>query len=69
MNQERLKAAESMAMDIAAPPPAIMTLVDANEDEGRVAIMILLQDINNKAAELCEVLSDLQRDPEPSRSA
>jgi hypothetical protein len=69
MNQGRLKAAERMVMDIAAPLPAIMTLVDANEDEGRVAIMILLKDVNNKAAELCEVLDGLQRDTEPSRSA
>ena len=69
MNQERLKAAERMAMDIAAPLPAIMTLVEANEDEGRVAIMILLKDVNNKLAELCEVLPDLPQDTEPAKSA
>ncbi len=69
MSQERLNAAERLAMDIAAPLPAIMTLVDAIEDEGRAAIMILLQDMNNKLAELCEVLADLPQDTEPSRSA
>ena len=69
MNQERLKATERMTMAIAAPLPAIMTLVDANEDEGQVAITILLQDTNNKLAELCEVLSELQDDTEPPRSA
>jgi hypothetical protein len=69
MNQERLVAAESMAMDIAAPLPAIMTLVEANEDEGRAAIMILLRDVNIKLHDLCEVLSDLQRDTEPAKSA
>ena len=69
MTQESLNAAERMAMDIAAPLPAIMTLVKANEDEGRAAIMILLQDMNNKLAELCEVLADLPQDTEPPRSA
>ena len=68
MNQERLKAAERMAMAIAAPLPTIMDLVADNEGASEAAITILLQDMNNKLAELCEVLSDLQ-DTEPSRSA
>ncbi len=68
MNQERLKAAERLAMDIAAPLPAIMALVAANEDASQAAITILLQDVDNKAHDLCEVLSGLQ-DTEPSRSA
>ncbi len=68
MNQERLKAAERMAMDIAAPLPTIMTLVAENEGESEAAITILLQDVDNKAHDLCEVLSGLQ-DTEPSRSA
>ena len=69
MNQERLKAAERMTMAIAAPLPTIMTLVVENEGESEAAITILLQDMNNKLAELCEVLSELQLDTEPSRSA
>ena len=69
MSRDSLNAAERMAMDIAAPLPAIMTLVKANEDEGRAAIMILLQDMNTKLADLCEVLGDLPQDTEPSRSA
>ncbi len=69
MSREHLKAAERMAMEIAAPLPAIMTLVAANEDEGQVAITILLQDLDNKVSELCEVLSELQRDTELPRSA
>ncbi len=68
MTQESLNAAERMAMDIAAPLPTIMTLVKANEDEGRAAIMILLRDVNNKLAELCEVLADLPQDTEPAKS-
>ena len=60
MSRDRLKAAERLAMDIAAPLPAIMTLVAANEDATQAAIKILLQDVDNKAAELCEVLSGLQ---------
>ncbi len=69
MNQERPKAAERMAMAIAAPLPTIMTLVVENEGASEAAITILLQDMNNTLAELCEELSDLQRDTEPSSSA
>jgi len=69
MNQDRLKAAERMAMDIAAPLPAIMGLVADAGGESEAAITILLQDMNNKLAELCEVLSELPQDTEPSRSA
>ncbi len=69
MNQERLNPAERMAMAIAAPLPTIMTLVAENEGESEAAITILLQDMNNKLAELCEVLSDLQQDTELPRSA
>ncbi len=68
MNQERLKAAERMAMDIAAPLPTIMTLVAENEGESEAAITILLQDVDHKVSELCEVLSGLQ-DTELPRSA
>jgi len=69
MNQERLKAAERMTMDIAAPLPTIMTLVVENEGASEAAITILLQDMNNKLAELCEVLSDLQQDTGPLKVA
>ena len=69
MSRERLKAAERMAMEIAAPLPTIMTLVAANEDDSQAAITILLQDVDHKVSELCEVLSGLQQDTEPSRSA
>ena len=56
-------------MDIAAPLTAIMTLVVENEGASEAAVTILLQDMNNKLAELCEELSGLQQDTEPSRSA
>ncbi len=56
-------------MAIAAPLPTIMTLVVENQGESEAAITILLQDMNNKLAELCEVLPGLQHDTEPSRSA
>ena len=69
MSRERLKAAERLAMDIAAPLPAIMKLVAANEDDGQAAITILLQDVDNKVHDLCEVLSELQLDTGPSSSA
>ena len=68
MNQERLNPAERMAMAIAAPLPTIMTLVVENEGASEAAITILLQDMNNKLAELCEELSRLQ-DTELPRSA
>jgi len=68
MNQERLKAAERMTMDIAAPLPTIMALVVENEGANEAALTILLQDMNNKLAELCEVLGRLQRGAEPSKS-
>ena len=57
-----------MAMAIAAPLPTIMTLVVENQGESEAAITILLQDMNNKLAELCEVLGRLQ-DTELQRSA
>ena len=60
MNQERLKATERMTMAIAAPLPTIMTLVVENQGESEAAITVLLQDMNNKLAKLCEVLSELQ---------
>ncbi len=56
-------------MAIAAPLPTIMTLVAENEGESEAAITILLQDVDNKVSELCEQLSRLQQDTEPSRSA
>ena len=68
MSQDRLKAAERLAMEIAGPLPAIITLVAANEDASQAAITILLQDVDDKAAELCEVLSGLQQDTGPSSS-
>jgi len=55
-------------MDIAAPLPTIMTLVVENEGASEAAITILLQDMNDKLAELCEVLGRLQG-TEPPRSA
>ena len=64
-----LNPAERMAMEIAAPLPTIMTLVVENEGASEAAITILLQDMNNKLAKLCEVLSRLPQDTEPSRSA
>ncbi len=54
---------------IAAPLPAIMALVAANEDASQAAITILLQDVDHKVSELCEVLSSLRQDTEPPRSA
>ena len=65
MNRERLEEAERLAMEIAAPLPAIMTLVTANEDVSLPAVLTLLQDVDNKAADLCEVLSRLQQDAKP----
>ena len=58
-----------MAMAIAAPLPTIMGLVADDGGESEAAITILLQDMNNKLAELCEVLGGLQRGAEPSKSA
>ncbi len=49
--------------------PAIMTLVAANEDASQAAITILLQDVDHKVSEFCDVLSGLQQDSEPSKSA
>ena len=69
MTQECLNAAERMAMAIAAPLPTIMDLVADNEGASEAAITILLQDINNKLAELCEVLSELPQDTEPLKVA
>ena len=65
MNQDHLKAAERLAMEIAAPLPAIMNLVTASTDDSLPAITILLRDVDHKAAELCEVLSRLQQDAKP----
>ncbi len=56
-------------MAIAAPLPTIMTLVVENEGASEAAITILLQDMNNKLAELCEVLSELPQDTEPLKVA
>ena len=58
-----------MAMAIAAPLPTIMALVVENEGASEAAITILLQDMNNKLAELCEVLSELPQDTEPLKVA
>ena len=65
MNQDHLKAAERLAIDIAAPLPVIMNLVTENSDDGLAAITILLRDVDNNAHDLCEVLSRLQQDTKP----
>ncbi len=69
MNQKNLEEAERLAIDIAAPLPAIMTLVAADEQLNLPAIMTLLQDVDTKAADLCEVLSRLQQEAEPPLKA
>ena len=43
--------------------------LDANEDASQAAITILLQDVDHKVSEFCDVLSGLQQDSEPSKSA
>jgi len=68
MNQDHLKAAERLAMDIAAPLPAIKTLVAADEDAIQPAITILLQTVDDKAAELSDVLFGLRQQLEPPES-
>ncbi len=69
MNQEHLEAAERLALDIAAPLPAIMTLVASNEDVNQPAIMTLLETVNIKAAEISDALSRLRQEIKPSSSA
>ena len=65
MTGKHLEEAERLAMEIAAPLPAIMSLVAANEDVSRPAIMSLLQIVNDKAGELDGVLSSLRKELEP----
>ena len=69
MNREHLEAAERLAVEIAAPLPAIMTLVDGEEDANRPAIAILLRTVNDKAAELADALFRLRQELEPSGEA
>ena len=69
MNREHLEAAERLAVEVAAPLPAIMTLVDGEEDMNRPAIAILLRAVNDKAAELDDALRRLRQELEPSGEA
>ena len=69
MNQKHLEEAERLAMEIAAPLPAIMALVAADEQLNLPAIMTLLETVNSKAGEISDVLFRLRRDMEPPRSA
>ncbi len=69
MNREHLEAAERLAVEIAAPLPAIMTLMDGAEDANRPAIAILLRTVNDKAAELDDALRRLRQELEPSGEA
>ncbi len=68
MSREHLKTAERLAMEVAAPLPAIMTLVAADEDAIQPAITILLQTVDDKAAELSDVLFKLRQQLEPPES-
>ena len=65
MNQKNLETVERLAMDIAAPLPALMTLVAADEQLNQPAIMTLLKDVDSKAAEISDALFKLRRDMEP----
>ena len=60
-----LREAERLAMEIADPLPAIMALVDADEQLNQPAIMTLLETVNSKAAEISDALFKLRRDMEP----
>ena len=62
---KHLEEAERLAVEIAEPLPAIMSLVAANDDVSRPAIMSLLQIVNDKAADLDEALSSLRKELEP----
>ncbi len=65
MNQKNLEEVERLAIEIAAPLPAIMTLVAADEQLNLPAIMTLLQDVDGKACEISDALFKLRRDMEP----
>ncbi len=65
MNQKHLEEAEHLAMEIAAPLPALMTLVAADEQLNQPAIMTLLETVNSKAAEISDALFRLRQDIEP----
>ena len=65
MTGKHLEDAARLAVEVAAPLPAIMTLVAANEDVSRPAITILLQAVNDKAADLDEALSSLRKELAP----
>ncbi len=69
MNREHLETAERLAVEVAAPLPAIMTLVDGQEDANQPAIAILLRTVNDKAADLADALFRLRKDLEPPESA
>ena len=69
MTQEHLEAAERLAVEVAAPLPAIMTLVAEEEDANRPAIAILLRTVNDKAANLADALFSLRQELEPPESA
>ena len=65
MTGKHLEEAKRLAMEVADPLPAIMTLVAANEDVNRPAIMSLLQIVDDKAGELGDALSSLRKELEP----
>ena len=65
MNREHLEAAERLAVEVAAPLPAIMTLMDGGEDAHRPAVDILLRIVNDKAGELADALFRLRQELEP----
>ena len=64
-NLERLEAAERLAMEIADPLPALMTLVAADEQLNQPAITTLLETVNSKAAEISDALFRLRQDIDP----
>ena len=65
MNQNHLEEAERLAMEIAAPLPALMTLVAADEQLNQPAITTLLETVNSKAAEISDALFRLRQDIDP----
>ena len=69
MKREHLEAAERLATQVAAPLPAIMALMDEGDDANRPAIAILLGTVNDKAAELSDIMGILRREFERSESA
>ena len=65
MTRKHLEAAERLAVEVAPPLPAIMTLMDGAEDANRPAIAILLRTVNDRAGELADALFRLRQELEP----